>query len=336
MLALAARRSTSFLPRFLAARAKSTFGDNCPLVITPRQLSDLDPGKVSILDTSWHMPNSPRKAREEFLEKHIPRAQYLDLDEVASEHELGLKHMMPSPEKFSQACEQFGISPSSHVVLYDTLGVFSSPRALFMFRAFGHNRSSILDGGLHNWEAHGCPVESGKAQKHPKSSYPAPRLDDDVIKSYEQIMNNAGRDPSKDSAAELVLDARSQGRWSGKDPEPRPGLSSGHIPYSTSLPFTTFLMKRTYTPAGAGSPITYTELASPSALHSTLEETLGKEVADEVRSGKRRVVTSCGSGMTAGVIWLGLKQMGVEKVSLYDESWTGYAAREGSKIEKST
>jgi thiosulfate/3-mercaptopyruvate sulfurtransferase len=82
----------------------STFGDNCPLVLSPRQLSDLDPKKVSVLDASWHMPNSPRKAREEFVKMHIPGAQYLDLDEVASEHELGLKHMMPSPEKFAQAC----------------------------------------------------------------------------------------------------------------------------------------------------------------------------------------------------------------------------------------
>ncbi|GJE85936.1 thiosulfate sulfurtransferase [Phanerochaete sordida] len=313
----------------------SSFGDNCPLVITPRQLTDLDHSKLSILDASWHMPNSPRKAREEFLQKHIQGAQYLDLDEVASEHELGLKHMMPSPEKFAQACEQFGISPTSHVILYDTHGVFSSPRALFMFRAFGHNRSSILDGGLPNWEAHGCPVESGEAQQREKASYPVPQFDQDIIRSYEQILGNADRDPSKDPAAELVLDARPAGRWSGKDPEPRPGLSSGHIPHSVSLPFSAFLMKRTYTHAGDAAPGTYTELASPSALHSTLEEALGKETADEVRAGKRRVVTSCGSGMTAAVIWLGLKQMGVEKISLYDESWTGYAAREGSKIEKS-
>lgn len=104
MFSLAARRSASFLPRFFSPRLMSTFGDNCPLVLTPRQLSDLDQSKVSILDASWHMPNSPRKAREEFLKQHIPGAQYLDLDEVASEHELDLKHMMPSPEKFAQAC----------------------------------------------------------------------------------------------------------------------------------------------------------------------------------------------------------------------------------------
>ncbi|KIP11476.1 hypothetical protein PHLGIDRAFT_18010 [Phlebiopsis gigantea 11061_1 CR5-6] len=313
----------------------SMFGDNCPLVLTPRQLSDLDPTKVSVLDASWHMPNSPRKAREEFLKRHIPSAQYLDLDEVASPHELGLKHMMPSPEAFAKACEGYGISPESHVVLYDAHGVFSSPRALFMFRAFGHNRSSILDGGLPNWEAHGCSTEEGEAKQVTRSSYPVPNLDQDVIRSYEQIVNNCALDPSKEETAEVVLDARPNGRFTGKDPEPRPGLSSGHIPHSLSLPFSTFLQSRTYTPTGKGAPITFTEMASSSTLHESLEGAVGKELADQIRAGKRSVTASCGSGMTAGVIWLALKIMGVEKVGLYDESWTGYAARDSSKIEKS-
>lgn len=108
-------------------------------------------------------------------------------------------------------------------------------------------------------------------------------------------------------------------RFTGKDPEPRPGLSSGHIPHSLSLPFTTFLQSRTYTPTGQGAPITFTEMASSSALHESLEGAVGKELADQIRSGKRSVAASCGSGMTAGVIWLALKIMGVEKVGLYDE-----------------
>jgi thiosulfate/3-mercaptopyruvate sulfurtransferase len=109
-------------------------------------------------------------------------------------------------------------------------------------------------------------------------------------------------------------------RWSGKDPEPRPGLSSGHIPNSLSVPFSSFLMKRTYTPAGKRDPITFTELASPSALQETLESLVGKEYADQIRSGKRGVIASCGSGMTAGVVWLSLQLMGVKNIGLYDEA----------------
>lgn len=108
-------------------------------------------------------------------------------------------------------------------------------------------------------------------------------------------------------------------RFTGKDPEPRPGLSSGHIPHSLSLPFSTFLQSRTYTPTGKGAPITFTEMASSSTLHESLEGAVGKELAGQIRAGKRSVTASCGSGMTAGVIWLALKIMGVEKVGLYDE-----------------
>lgn len=105
MLSLLARRSAA-LPRFLSSRLMSSaFGAHVPLVLTPRQLQDIAPSSnVAVLDASWHMPNSPRNAREEFAKKRIPGAQYLDLDEVASQHELGLKHMMPSPDAFAQAC----------------------------------------------------------------------------------------------------------------------------------------------------------------------------------------------------------------------------------------
>lgn len=325
------------LPRFASARYMSgtVFGDNCPLVVSPRQLFDLPPkSDVAVIDASWHMPNSPRKAREEFLKKRIPNAQFLDLDEAASPHELGLKHMMPTGQVFAKACQSLGISPKSHVVLYDTHGVFSSPRALFMFRALGHDRSSILNGGLPHWEANGCTVETGEPKPVEPIEYPPPFLDQEVIRSYEQIISNANRDPSTEPIAELVLDARPKGRYLGTDPEPRPGLPSGHIPHSLSLPFTAFLDTNTYKPTPTSEEVTYTTLRSPHKIIESLRSALGDERLKEVMEGKRGVVTSCGSGMTAGVLWLGLKLLGVENVALYDESWTGYAARESSPIVK--
>ncbi|CAL1696516.1 unnamed protein product [Somion occarium] len=330
----------------------TVFGDNCPLVVSPRQLFDLPPkSDVAVIDASWHMPNSPRKAREEFLKKRIPNAQFLDLDEAASPHELGLKHMMPTGQVFAKACQSLGISPKSHVVLYDTHGVFSSPRALFMFRALGHDRSSILNGGLPHWEANGCTVETGEPKPVEPIEYPPPFLDQEVIRSkclhplqyrfglsfsigYEQIISNANRDPSTEPIAELVLDARPKGRYLGTDPEPRPGLPSGHIPHSLSLPFTAFLDTNTYKPTPTSEEVTYTTLRSPHKIIESLRSALGDERLKEVMEGKRGVVTSCGSGMTAGVLWLGLKLLGVENVALYDESWTGYAARESSPIVK--
>lgn len=107
MLARLRPRGDRLLPRFLAARNMSTYRDAWPLVLSPRQLRDIQverPESLAILDASWHMPNSPRKARQEFIQEHIPGARYLDLDQVASPHELGLMHMMPSGRVFADAC----------------------------------------------------------------------------------------------------------------------------------------------------------------------------------------------------------------------------------------
>ncbi|KAI0336039.1 Rhodanese-like protein [Cubamyces sp. BRFM 1775] len=345
-------RSTLTTSRRFGLRTYATmFGDHCPLVLTPSQLHRLkevhkDPQTdLVVLDASWHMPNSPRKGAAEFLQVHLPSARFLDLDEVASPHPLSLSHMMPHPQTFADACSRLGISPSTHVVIYDSHGVFSSPRALYMFRAFGHHRSSILDGGLPGWQAHGGDTEGGEAKVNARvgSRYPPPVLKSELVKNYDQIVANSEVDPAKEPGAFYVLDARAKGRFLGKDPEPRPGLSSGHMPYAISLPFNAFLETHTVPesiaskvvrPGGQEGPYTYTRLRSTQGLLTALEEALGPERTQEVLSGKRQVVTSCGSGMTAGILWLGLKLLGVERVGLYDESWMGYAMRPESKIVK--
>ena len=135
MLAHLFSKRTAILPRVLTRRM-STFGDHCPLLLSPTQLRDLLPsGDVTVVDASWHMPNVPRNARKEYVNKHIPGARYLDLDEVANPHDLGLKHMIPAGKIFADYCgmrsvfvrryvnnrlrqsASNGIAPSSHVVL---------------------------------------------------------------------------------------------------------------------------------------------------------------------------------------------------------------------------
>jgi len=302
---------------------------SAPLLVKPSALAELAKSGVAIFDASWYMPNSPRKAKEEFLLKRIPNAQFLDLDEVACPSEMGLKHMMPSGRQFADACEYWGIEPSTHVVIYDAQGVFSSPRALFMFRAFGHEKSSILDGGLPRWEVEGYPVETGPPSTAvQKTNYPEPSLDEKTIRSYQQITHNASLNPT-DPISELVLDARPRGRWVGSDPEPRPGLPSGHIPYSFSLPFSTFLQQNKV----PGSDATYSTFLPPQILQEKLVSAVGSDNVEKILKGERSVVTSCGSGMTAGILWLGLKLLGASKIGLYDESWTGYASRESSIID---
>jgi len=237
---------------------------------------------------------------------------------------------MPEERVFADACEKFGIGPSSHVVIYDTHGVFSSPRALFMFRAFGHHNSSVLDGGLPRWEAEGFPVAKKPPVEPKKSQYPTPKFNKATIRSYQQMVSNSCLNPSLDSS-EIVVDARSRGRYLGTEPEPRPGLPSGHIPHSISIPFTSFLQ----THLSPNSSTKYTTYRHPTEIRQVLVDAIGLKQLEQIFKGERTIITSCGSGMTAGVLWLGLKLLGAGKVGLYDESWTGYAARESSVIKKS-
>ncbi|KAF7320228.1 hypothetical protein MKEN_00807300 [Mycena kentingensis (nom. inval.)] len=305
------------------------------LVVSPTRLQQLLRAAIKpvVLDATWFMPNVPRVAQQEFNAKRIPGSRFLDLDEISSPHELGLKHMMPTPEQFAQACaDKFGISRASHVVLYDTHGVFSSPRALWMFKSFGHPNAFILDGGLPRWEAEGLPVETVEPSSAPaeKADYAAPRLSASAITSYDQVVSNSRKIPLQDPGAQLLVDARGRGRFLGTDPEPRPGLSSGHVPNSFSLPFNVFLQTHT-TPNGT----TYTTLLEPPKIRAAVIDALGPERAQAVFNGDVPVITSCGSGMTAAILWLGLQTIGVNKTSLYDESWTGYSLRPTSVIEKS-
>ncbi|KAG9049056.1 hypothetical protein FS837_011329 [Tulasnella sp. UAMH 9824] len=291
------------------------------LVITPSQLAALPTSTTVPIDVTWFMPNVTRNPNEEFLEKRIPNARRMDLDVVASDHPLGLKHMMPTGEIFAKACEDIGVSPTSHVVFYDSHGVFSSPRALFMFKAFGHTKASILNGGLPKWIDEGRPTESGPLKSIEPGKYPAPALKEDFVRDYEQIVKAT----TSGGESTLVLDARPNGRFTGKDPEPRPNLSSGHMPSSRSLAFSNLLARQ----QSSSSDSSYTTLLEPSSLLSEIEKVVGERGLDGLKS--KQVINSCGSGMTAAVIWLALQELGVNS-SLYDESWTGYAMRPESKI----
>lgn len=289
---------------------------------------------LRIIDATWYMPSDPpRKPREEFLEgPRLPgTAGFWDVDDVADKtHPLGLKHMMPKPEVFAEACGKLGIARDSQVVVYDRHSVFSSPRTAFTFKAFGHSDVRVLQGGLPRWVSEGLPVEKGDfRQPFEATTYPVPELDSSLIRSYEEIVGNTKKELSS-AEAELVLDARPAPRFTGAAPEPRPGLSSGHMPNSVSMPFN-YLR----TAPSASNP-SYQNILPREDLRAALLKALGgdEQKLSEVLEGKRSVVNSCGSGMTAAVIWLALQELGV-KSAIYDESWTGYALREESEILKS-
>jgi thiosulfate/3-mercaptopyruvate sulfurtransferase len=254
---------------------------------------------VRMLDGSWWMPAEKRDARAEWIAAHIPGARFFDIDRIA-DTSVPLPHMLPSEAVFADALASLGIGADDHVIVYDAAGIFAAPRVWWTFRAFGFENVSVLDGGLPKWKRENRPIESGEpAPARPPARRFTPRLDHRWVRSLDEMRANI------DSRRELVLDARSAGRFAGTEPEPRPGLRGGHIPGSRSLPFGVLIE------AGTLKPV----------------DELQRVFAAAGVSSDGPVVTSCGSGLTAAIIAFALHRIGHPGVAVYDGSWSEWGAR---------
>lgn len=264
---------------------------------------ELDAPDLVIIDASWHMPGEG-DARGEYLAEHIPGAIFFDIDEIADTKSI-LPHMLPPPEKFSSRMRSIGVGDGSRIVIYDSQGLYSAARVWWTFRVMGVEDVSVLNGGLPKWKREGRPLESGEPRPRTPRHFTA-RRNLDLVRDSSDI-----KALLKDKSAEIV-DARSAERFAGKVPEPRPGLRSGHIPGSHNLPYAKLLN-------ADGT------LKSPREIERLFEDAgvdLGKPV-----------VTSCGSGITAGVLALALAQIGHRKTAVYDGSWSEWGADQSLPIE---
>lgn len=267
-------------------------------VVEPR------PG-IKLVDASWHMPAAKRDAKAEFLAKRIPGAVFFDIDAI-SDPDTDLPHMLPSPQGFAAAVSALGIGSADTVVVYDSSGLFSAARAWWMFRVFGHDAVYVLDGGLPGWIAAGGEVASGEPEAPAPAAFRA-QYRADMVRSADDLKTNL------ETGAEQVLDARAAGRFTGSVPEPRAGLRSGHIPGARNLPFNELLVTETQ------------QMLEGEALRA-------RYLAAGIDLS-RPVVTSCGSGVTAAVLALGLHRLGVSDVALYDGSWTEWGGRHDLPLE---
>jgi thiosulfate/3-mercaptopyruvate sulfurtransferase len=237
-----------------------------------------------------------------YVAQHIPGAVFFDI-EALSDHASPYPHMLPSAEQFAAAMSALGIGDGMKIVVYEQAAVFSAPRARWMLRAFGAANVFLLDGGLAAWLGAGLPVESGQVERAP-ASFRA-RLEASGVKDFADVQQLIAERAQ-------IVDARSAGRFDGTAPEPRAGLSSGHMPGATSGPFTELV--------GDG------RLKSPEALREVF-------AAKHVDLGQP-ITTTCGSGMTAAVVALGLELVGANDITLYDGSWAEYAQQPDAVIER--
>ncbi len=269
------------------------------LVSTEWLAAHLTAPDIRVVDGSYYLPHEGLDARAEYEAHHIPGAVFFDIDEIA-DTSVDLPHMIPPPEKFSARVRKLGLGDGVRIVVYDQRGLFSAPRVWWTFRLFGHRDVVVLDGGLVKWMAEGRPIEEGLAQ--PTERHFTARTNSLMVRDLAQVLANL------QSAREQLVDARSRGRFEGREPEPRPGLRSGHIPGSRNLPFTELLDRETQT------------LLPPDQLR--------KKFAAAGIDMTRPVIASCGSGITAAVLALGLHVAGHKDVSVYDGSWAEWGEPE--------
>ena len=251
----------------------------------------LEAPDIRIIDSSWYFPQEKRNAEQEFIDCHIPGASFFDIDKI-KDNESDLPHMLPPSEMFNSTVRKLGVGDGHKVVIYDGVGMRSAARLWWMFKVFGYSDVVVLDGGFPKWVKENRSITSDLTEKeirhltiYEDKSIVADR--DDVLRATK--LNHCS-----------IIDARSEGRFLGKEPEPRSGLRSGSIENSINVPYETLLNK----------DFTFKK----------------KQEILDIFSQKglvfnNYIITTCGSGVTAAVLYLALDEIGCSKISLYDGSW---------------
>jgi thiosulfate/3-mercaptopyruvate sulfurtransferase len=263
------------------------------LVSTNWLADHLNDADLAVLDASWHLPTAKRDASAEFLACRIPGARFFDIDDI-SEKATTLPHMLPTPAVFASKVGALGVGNSSHIVCYDSVGLFSAARCWWMFKVFGHDQIAVLDGGLKKWLAEERTIEDGPVSEAFGAGFMA-KFRPEMVASINDVTGGISQ----------IADARSAPRFRGEEPEPRAGVRPGHMPGAKNLHYASLLDAD-----GTMKPI----------------EALAQAIHGAGIDPQKQIVTSCGSGVTAAILTLGLTLINARDHALYDGSWAEWGA----------
>lgn len=273
------------------------------LVSTQWLAENLSNPNLRILDGSWYLPTENRDPLAEYQVAHIQGAQFFDIDAI-SDKTSDLPHMIPTAEQFVKQVAELGISNDNHVVVYDSQGLFSAARVWWLFRYFGLNNITVLDGGLPKWTADGYTT----------SDTPTPSETGHLsVTAQNHLVRNAAQVLNASTSATQIIDARAPARFRGEAPEPRAGLRAGRIPSSKNVFFKALLNSD--------------GTLKPDAELASVFKTQGVDL-------EQPIITSCGSGVTASILTLALHKLGHNNHALYDGSWSEWGALHDYPIEQ--
>jgi len=272
-----------------------------PLVSTQWLSEHLSSPDLVVIN-AWMPPVTHPDAPPVYPNAHIPGAVFFDVNEICDKTS-NLPHMLPAPHIFSSAMRKLGIGDGQTLVVYDDFGFYSAPRVWWTLRTMGAQRVYILDGGFPKWRAEGRPFDGDQPRRMERHF--TSRLNHGAVADLGHVRETVA------TGNRQILDARSADRFSGDAPEPRAGLRRGHMPAALNLPFTKLI-------SSDGTFLPQDQLAEAY-----------REAGVDL---ERPVTTTCGSGVTAAILTLGLTILGVRDLALYDGSWAEWGGREDTEV----